>query len=702
MLLTLWCAAACDDGYNLDDQARDSVTRIATQQSFLKDGYGRYLFLHGANVSGSTKVPTTESPVSYVGKPFPLEEADWNFRMLRDMGFNVLRLLIIWDAIEPDASGEYDEEYLDYLEQIVAKARDYGIYVFLDMHQDIFSHWLRKYYYDRTDKPSMIPDGQPGSEAQPPLNNVIQGDGAPRWAIQDCLPDKNVYSPEWGLPRSMVSDPRNTDDLLAPFFWGIDSFLAIDTSRCFATFFAGRDVYPNYLINGKNVQDYLQDSFANAWVQVAGRVKYYDNVLGYDIINEPLGLFIIFDIYAFLYREAKATTDGTLSDEQVEEAVDRGIAELQPSGIPPDTAAKLKELLLTRANLPRNADDFAAAGMPLDAAADDPYKPDLAGVLALNGNFNRDYMQPFYEKVGAAIQDEDPAAIIIIEPSLGFDDTGGVFGVGSYITPMLAPAGIRQLVYGPHFYADVYPIIAVYPEPRDFTVDEVKLRDYTEGIFAAIKLAAFSLGNPPVILGEFGTYFNFGGIETAEAMNYAPSAQILDNYYRVLEENMINSTVWCYSPENTEADGENWNKEDFSVLGPDRRPRGLDAYNRVSPRFTSGRLVSFKYNSPLAYYEPRPGVPTPVREFTMEMMGLETSAPTEIYVPAQQYPDGFYVYVSDGRCAFDNDRHILYWYPSDDDPNVNHDIRIRPPYPGYGDTGWNYFFLGDEVMEGAQ
>ncbi len=696
----LFAAACADESYDLDDQAADSITRIHTQQSFLKDEYGRYLFIHGVNVSGSTKYPTTTDPVSYVGKPFPLEEADENFAKLQRMGFNTLRLLIIWEAIEPNASGEYDEEYLDYLEKIVAKAHQWGIYVFLDMHQDIFSRWLRKYYYDKTDAPSMIAEGQPGSDAQPPLNNVIAGDGAPRWAVQTCLPDKNVYSPEWGLPRSMVSDPRNTSDMLAPFFWGLDTFLSIDSARCFATFLAGSDVYPNYTIGGRNVQEYLQDSFAKAWVEVVKRVKYYDNVIGYDIINEPLGTFIIFDIYAFLYREAEKNTSGTLSDDQLAAGVDYGLAELLARGMPADMAELLRERLLTSGILPRTAADFAAAGMPLDAAATDPYKPDIAGVLALNANFNRNYLQPFFEKVGAAIQAEDPGAIIIIEPSLGFDDTGGIFGLGQYVTPMLAPSGINQFIFAPHFYTDVYPIIAIYPDPRDFTVDEVKQRDYTDGILGAVKLGAFSLGDPPVILGEFGTYFNFGGIENAIEMDYAPAAQIIDNYYRVLEENLIHSTLWNYSPENTKERGENWNQEDFSVLGPDQQPRGTAAYNRVSPRFTSGRLVSFNYISPLEYVEPRDGVPTPVREFTMEMMGLETNAPTEIYVPKEYFTDGFFVYLSDGRCAYDDTRGILYWYPDNFDPNVNHTIRIRPPYPGYGDTEWNYFFLGNEVLEG--
>ena len=190
------------------------------------------------------------------------------------------------------------------------------------------------------------------------------------------------------------------------------------------------------------------------------------------------------------------------------------------------------------------------------------------------------------------------------------------------------------------------------------------------------------------------------GVEKAEATDYIVPAYIIDNYYDVLEENLVNRTIWTYSPENTPAYGDGWNKEDFSILGPNMTPRATDAYVRVTPRFTSGRLVSYKYNSPLGYYEPKPGVPTPIKEFTMTMEGLETSAPTEVTVPRSKYPDGFYVYVSDGRCTYDPVRQILYWYPADDDPDVQHTMRIRPPWADYGDSEWNFFFNGDQMLEG--
>ncbi len=688
-------AAACDDHYDMDDQAEESMTPVSTDQSFFKDGHGRYVYLNGVNFSGSTKVPAKYNPISYVGKPAPLDELDKHFSIMRDLGFNSIRLLVIWEAVEPYASGSYDTEYLDYIEQVVAKARDYGIYCVLDMHQDGFSRHLFAMYDDGRDMMSLVDPKEIALAEAHGFNNKTGGDGAPAWAVQLCLPEKDVGGPEWGLPYWDASSWSNTSSVLPFTNWGINIFGAVDVLRCFAAMLAGRDVYPDYYHEGVQIQDYLQQSYANAWRQIAMRVGKYPNVIGYDIMNEPPGVYIVFAIYALLAQEAKSMT-GALGDEMVEDAMNTLLQTYIDQGVPESEAEKLREILIDYDILPRSVERLEAAGFTTKIGS--PYAPDIGAALGMNSAFNKTYIQPFLSFVGQEIQKEDPDAVIFLEESLGFADTG--VG-GQWIQTMTRPEGLNQVAYLPHWYTDIYPFFGMNVPPRDFTEDEKRHRDYVEDIAGVIEPAAYSLGNPPVGLGEFGTYYNFGGIAKSVSNDYIISSLVINPYYEAYEELLIHRFLWCYSPENTSADGEGWNREDFSLLDFNQEPRSWEAYSRTVPRFASGRIRNMHFYSPLHYFEDYPDKTTPYLEFEMEMDAKETNSPTEIFVPPLQYTDGFYVYVSDGSCQFDAKRHILYWRPSSDDPDTVHSIRIRPPYDD-GDNRWDYYFNEDQVLEGAQ
>ncbi len=703
------------------------MTRLTTDRTYLRDGYGRYLFFHGVNLSGSTKVPARiddDGVASYVGKPFPLEQADAEFAKLRALGFNAVRLLLMWEGIAPVERGVYDQAYLDYLRQIVASARQHGIWVLLDMHQDMFSRHLRVEYnrHPAQGEPgslehtllSLVPDAASGE-----YDDVVQGDGAPRWAVAACLQEKKLDSPHWGTPRilsgldleqvgslwALVQDllgledggevpawvgdfilglpgpfpVDETTDLLPFTTWFLAYVLSLDLARCYGCLLAGDELFPELRVEGETVEDYLQGGYAEAWAQVAERVGGQVNVIGYDLMNEPGANFLTLTAAAALIRTgahegARDALTGLLGEADGQRAYD---ALLALKILPPDTE-------------PETLQRWGLAEI------------DPMAVFGLNVDFNEHHMRPFIERVGAGIVERDPQAIIWIESALSADtylsDEPGGGILGQWGDPMTHPEGLEQVVYAPHWYPDIYPMPGFNSPPRAFTAEEVRHRDYDDDLRQHMAQAAYSLGNIPVVYGEFGTYFNYNGIAQARRQNYIVSAHILDNYYESFERLFTSNFLWCYSPENDFELGDLWNHEDFSIIDPRGAPRGAQAWRRPYAAALAGKPIATHYYSPLHYFDPDKGQVNPVGEFEVVYAAKETGAPSEIVIPEGVYPDGFYVWVSDGICHYDPQRHVLYHKPARDEPGVEHRVRLLPPLAGNENRGWQYFFDGDRVI----
>ncbi|KAG9011346.1 hypothetical protein FRB90_007361, partial [Tulasnella sp. 427] len=73
------------------------------------DAWGRVCGLRGVNVSGSSKTPVNHDPktwlqdhktVTFVGRPFPLEDAPEHFARLRRWGLTLIRFMVTWEALE--------------------------------------------------------------------------------------------------------------------------------------------------------------------------------------------------------------------------------------------------------------------------------------------------------------------------------------------------------------------------------------------------------------------------------------------------------------------------------------------------------------------------------------------------------------------------------------------------------------------------
>ena len=251
----------------------------------IKDAAGRTVMLHGTNVNGLqdgfyaprthdnawTKPMWPIDPAAYApgrcptnshrtSDP-PLCEVDADkpgdaqsgafdsrndFAQMRALGFNVIRLTLSWSQLEP-TPGTYNVTYLDRIAQVVGWARQQGIYVLLDMHQDNYSRFI---------------DDTAAAEVPPVLTTVKQSgghaDGAPPWAI---LTD--------GVPG------------LAPF--GTD-VLNLQMGAAFNSFWINR---PAPVPQGEAPGTGLQDHYIGAMAALARRFKRDSAVVGYEIMNEP-------------------------------------------------------------------------------------------------------------------------------------------------------------------------------------------------------------------------------------------------------------------------------------------------------------------------------------------------------------------------------------------------------------------------------
>lgn len=55
--------------------------------------------------------------------------------LLQRLGFNAIRLGVMWAGAAPTGPGEYDADYLRSVAALVRLAADHGIHVLADMHR---------------------------------------------------------------------------------------------------------------------------------------------------------------------------------------------------------------------------------------------------------------------------------------------------------------------------------------------------------------------------------------------------------------------------------------------------------------------------------------------------------------------------------------------------------------------------------------
>ena len=86
---------------------------LQIEGTLFRDEYNRQVTLRGVNLAADAKFPARPNQpshiagdffdgdnVSFVGRPFPYEEAGVHLRRIRNWGFNTVRYIFTWEAIE--------------------------------------------------------------------------------------------------------------------------------------------------------------------------------------------------------------------------------------------------------------------------------------------------------------------------------------------------------------------------------------------------------------------------------------------------------------------------------------------------------------------------------------------------------------------------------------------------------------------------
>ena len=590
------------------------ISTITTERTRFRDRQGRHVILRGVNLGGDCKVPTSPDghtyhptdfadhrSVSFVGRPFPLEEADEHFARLQRWGFNCLRLLTTWEAVEHAGPGMYDEVYLDYFAAITRRAGDYGFNVFIDFHQDVWSR-------------------------------MSGGDGAPGWTFEaagldftkfDAADAANVmahrYDPQKG--GRQISYPQMS--------WGANYRMPANAIM-WTLFFSGPAHAATALVEGRNIGTYLQDHYLGAMRAVAERVADMPHVIGFDTLNEPgsgwLGQRL--DQRHALLRGVKWSPLDAL-------AVASGMPRTLPLIEGGEQVVNPQGISIWRAGV---QDPFRAAGVwDVDASGQpqglipDHFKTIEGKAL----DMGRDIMRPFYNRIADTVRAVREDWLIFAEA----DPFGG------HGLPQECP---ESTVNASHWY-DLATLVKKRFTPWQ-TTDlltgavqegrEAVTAAYVSRLKRIADIGDALSGGAPTLIGEFGIPFDLNDGEAYgrwAAGDRSPEiwdahVAALSAMYDALDELLLSSTQWNYtaSNRNDAMIGDGWNQEDLSiwsadqvadVFGADAGARALSGFCRPYVQSAQGKVISQFWNG------------TELFSCTIEV-DETIAAPTEIFVPA--------------------------------------------------------------------
>lgn len=592
------------------------------------DGKDRKIFLKGINVDGSMKFPSKPAlcsrhgnctdpddiffegeSVSFVGRPFPLEEAEEHFQRIKSCGYNMIRYLVTWEAIEHLGPGEYDEGFIDYTIKMLRKVYEIGgLYVVIDFHQDVWSRFSG-------------------------------GCGAPIWTFYAAgLQPRRFQKTEAVMYHN---DPKHSKHpgSLPKMLWPTN-YNRLASLTMFTLFFGGDLYFPKCKINGENVKFYLQRQFMKCvghfWERITlalPEMLENGSLLGVELLNEPNnGVIGLHDI-GLLHEDQQLRVDTCPT---VFDCLKMGMGlpcELDVYRIsiagPKKDGTRLVDPLGCKAWLsPEEAkfydnkyhwerdpewtmgqciyllhgiwgwkDDFHPEKFSLLKLAptarveivnqkcfvlDRSYfsrvqSPDIGvpkGTLVDFDFFTNHSYIDFYVEYKAVIRAVTPRIFLFMEPPV-MEVPPRLKGNEQHIVD-------SKTVFSPHYYdgmslmfkswnskynVDTLGILRKrYSKPfLGITFGEKAIKNSFARQFIEIKRECEeNLGSIPVLMSETGMPFDMDNKQAYKDGDYSSQTTALDMISLALEALKMSHAYWCYTSINSHDWGDSWNNEDFS------------------------------------------------------------------------------------------------------------------------------------------
>jgi endoglycosylceramidase len=196
--------------------------RLVTQGGAFIDVLGRKVILRGLNVGGRSKMPPFV-PFDIASDAEIPAKADQIMAAVRRLGSNGVRMILSWEALEPQR-GTFDGDYVARYRALLDAADRAGLSVIVDFHQDVFQA-------------------------------AFCGDGFPEWALGDIPhgpPHYDCGALGWSLP---YFNPLS------------------EVSRAFDGLWSNRDG--------------VLDAFVGMWTHVAREIGRHPAVAAFEVMNEP-------------------------------------------------------------------------------------------------------------------------------------------------------------------------------------------------------------------------------------------------------------------------------------------------------------------------------------------------------------------------------------------------------------------------------